>query len=505
MTASRPDPVILGLLGVAAVLLLANLDNGYLWQDEAETAVLARHTLRFGYPRLFDGRSWVEVTWLQPGPGDSWVYSPWLPFYILAGVFAVAGESTWVARLPFALCGLLSALLTWRLARRLTPDRTVQRLSVALLVCSVPFLLHMRQCRYYAMVTALMLALCLAYLAFLRDPRTRRAWAVAGLLVLLFHTNFGTFIPACAAVLAHQARWGSRASRRQALRMALPVLALTLPWALLHARAEFIGAFSWARAADHLEYYVRVTNKHLIPLAAMLAGTGALLLVRRRSRVPAVPLPPPAVCWFLALVVAAQGAFLLLPDQRHLRYLIPVLPVLLLVEASWLAAWLRCRRPAGVALIGLALWTTVLQTMHPRVPLADFLDELTHRYTGPMEGVVGYLRAHGAAGQSVKIPYDDRTLIFYTDLTIERPSTFLEDTGADWVVVRRDWMPAGFDESAVARRLRGDYDRIELAVPDVRWQNREDPGEHHFRTVQGAPPMVLYRKSGPPRGGAPDA
>ena len=38
------------LLILAGLLLLSNLGNGYLWQDEAETALLARHTLEFGYP-----------------------------------------------------------------------------------------------------------------------------------------------------------------------------------------------------------------------------------------------------------------------------------------------------------------------------------------------------------------------------------------------------------------------------------------------------------------------
>jgi hypothetical protein len=41
------------------------------------------------------------------------------------------------------------------------------------------------------------------------------------------------------------------------------------------------------------------------------------------------------------------------------------------------------------------------------------------------------------------------------------------------------------------------YDRIELDAPDVQWQNREDPGSHHFRTAAGAAPVVIYHLRSP--------
>ncbi len=50
------DPWAWGLLIAAALLLLPNLQSsGLLWQDEAETAILGRNILTFGYPKVFDG------------------------------------------------------------------------------------------------------------------------------------------------------------------------------------------------------------------------------------------------------------------------------------------------------------------------------------------------------------------------------------------------------------------------------------------------------------------
>ena len=70
------DPIVTGLFVLAGILLLSSLGNGYLWQDEAETALLARNTLRFGYPRAFDGRNSIEEPTHGSGPGQTWIYSP---------------------------------------------------------------------------------------------------------------------------------------------------------------------------------------------------------------------------------------------------------------------------------------------------------------------------------------------------------------------------------------------------------------------------------------------
>ena len=492
----RIDWILFALLVLAAVLLFASLGNGYLWQDEAETALLARNTLRFGYPATFDGRNLIDIQFpYTHGPGMSWRYSPWLPFYLLAAVFAVAGESTALARLPFVCFGWLSIVLAWRLIRRLTPDVRIHRLTVALLTCSVPFLLHMRQCRYYALATTLLIGVCLAYIRYLEQPSRRRAWWLALTLVLLFHTNYATWIPAVGALLLHQARWGSRASRQLLLRPALGVALLTGPWVAFAYQPAFVGSLSLGRAVQHFAFYVRMTNKYLIPLAFM-AGMSLVALASRRWLAPQGAWRirwSPAVR-FLALLILMQFAFLLIPDQRQVRYFIPVMPLLVMAEAWWLTQWWRQSRLIGGLFMGLFLLTNVHQSTSPGIPLADFAGELTHRYVGPMEGIVDYLRAHGRPEESVKIPYDNRTLMFYTNLYIDPLSEFTRDTEPDWVIPRRGWTPEWFLETEYFRRITTTFQRIELDAPDVYWQNREAPGLHHFRTATWAPKVIMYHK-----------
>jgi hypothetical protein len=52
-------PIVIGL--AAAVLLFWSLDAKYLWQDEANTAVLAVRMLRFGKPLAYDGVNFVGL------------------------------------------------------------------------------------------------------------------------------------------------------------------------------------------------------------------------------------------------------------------------------------------------------------------------------------------------------------------------------------------------------------------------------------------------------------
>ncbi len=154
-------------------------------------------------------------------------------------------------------------------------------------------------------------------------------------------------------------------------------------------------------------------------------------------------------------------------------------------------------RLCGWVVVALVLLSNVFQSVHPEVPLISFAEEMTHQYVGPMEGVVGYLKTHGRSNEVVKIPYDDRTLMFYTSMRIEPPSEFLRATYPDWIVLRGGWTPKRFFGSTYFTQVKAQYERIELDAPDAFWQNREDPGLHHFRRAWWPPPVVIYRKRSP--------
>jgi hypothetical protein len=51
-----------------------------------------------------------------------------------------------------------------------------------------------------------------------------------------------------------------------------------------------------------------------------------------------------------------------------------------------------------------------------------------------------------------------------------------------------------FFTSLYFHRIEARYERIELDAPDAFWQNREDPGLHHFRRAWWPAPVVMYQR-----------
>jgi 4-amino-4-deoxy-L-arabinose transferase-like glycosyltransferase len=192
--------VALGIV-VGALLIFAGLSQRYLWDDEAETALLAERVLQFGVPLAWDGSSLVSQECGQDYDQNYvWRQTPWLPIYVAAASFKLFGVSTFAARLPFALLGLLSVPSMYLLARRVFNDWTTAHLAAASLLFSVPFLLHVRQCRYYSL--AIFASICILYFFFSLRERPRLAAAGLALsLTMLLHTSQLLFFGAVAGLV----------------------------------------------------------------------------------------------------------------------------------------------------------------------------------------------------------------------------------------------------------------------------------------------------------------
>jgi hypothetical protein len=208
------------LLLAGIVLLFADLPDVYLWQDEAETGVIARHVLTYGLPLSTDGRDWVQQApeaFQEFNQDYIWTYHPWLQYLAAAASFAILGMTTFAARFPFALAGLATLLALYHFVSRWLGDSLTARVAGVLLLLCVPFIVLMRQCRYYAPSALFTLLTVDSYLWL----RSDKPWAVPYFVlsaVLLFHSFYVAFFPTLAALVAH---WfltrASRAKRRDPL------------------------------------------------------------------------------------------------------------------------------------------------------------------------------------------------------------------------------------------------------------------------------------------------
>src|SRR5918993_5100455 len=135
---------------ISLPLFLYGLGSTYLWQDEAQTALLGRSVLRYGVPMVGSGAESLSAH-MGSDAGLYGIYFQisWLQAYVAAASFALFGESSWSARIPFALAGWLSVPLAAWVTKRAAPSdgRAAARIAALFVATSVPFIVSARQAR----------------------------------------------------------------------------------------------------------------------------------------------------------------------------------------------------------------------------------------------------------------------------------------------------------------------------------------------------------------------
>ncbi|MFT5286550.1 MAG: hypothetical protein ACI8TQ_002720 [Planctomycetota bacterium] len=541
----QPDWVLVLVLLAGSFLILSNLDEAYLWTDEAEAAVLAESILEHGLPTAFDGRNYL-TQWVVAKREDFndemiWVLSPWLQLYVSAASFAVFGVNTLAARLPFALVGIACLWMIYKLAKRATHDKRIARTASLLLLTSIPFLLHSRQGRYYPIAMFATMWIVHAYIGMLE----RKKWSTAHIIVaisILFHANYGLCLPVLGALVLHALIYAwNRARPWQVLVVPAGIAALTLPWAL------YTNILSTGSRLDLTPYfynffhYVHAVNRWAMPLVLPVA----FLVLRTRGWKSRVLSRSNLGTTAAATIGLFSVAFVSINVGLFSRYVIHTIPLFVFLSAClviWLVDALRQRFGMSVSrvawlLVPVMMFTTVLpwpfapilrisamDAPHKgfqdnpavRNPLTDYegpqheifelIEEITSPYDGPLERVAKFLNANARPEHTLFIDYGDVPLLFYTDLIIRGGLQGIPYHGSpEWIVSRSN--RAGIAVNSLRQFAESEgYIQIVLQdTADTRWENRPDPYVHFYRTppvgnvprLTGGvyPPVVLYMRS----------
>jgi len=489
----------LALTGLSAALLLPNLGNSFLWQDEAQTAVVARTILSEGVPRGTDGVNFFsQEQGREYGPNHLWKWHTWLSFYLTALSFLTLGETTTAARLPFALLGIATVVLAYFAGARFWRDRRAALAGAGLLAVSVPFLILSRQCRYYAAASFFSLLGLHAYVRLREGGRGATGWLFAA-AVLLFHTHYLYAATLLATLIVHAALL-ERARLPRVLWVAAATVLVDLPWIVWFAdirpggEGYVANIVNFTRLASHVADYAGLTLRWIFE-PTVLAILPVLALWRWRVGEP--PFRVERETWHnaaLLLLYAVVTVLLLslLSPLVFYRYLAPLFPPAFLLSGLLVGRLLRRSLALGLAVVAALLASGSLQR---------HLFEITHDYDGPIEGIVRFLEAHAKPGDVVAISYGDMPLKFYTRLRIVGGLTG-EDLApardARWIVIRRHNNTD--EDTRVNRELRkiveaGGYRAHALAVPDTPFENRESPDVHRFRSApKRMPPVLVFEK-----------
>lgn len=477
-------------VAVALFVHLMGLNSSALWQDEAETAVLAERVLARGLPYVDDGRNLVSQN--QGRDADArgvWSYSPWLALYAAAAGRAIWGTTAFAARLPFALCALGALVFVYRLSRRWSGSEGVAVAAAALTLANVPWLLHARQCRWYALAALCALYLWWAYEEYLAErPRARLHLVLSA--TALFHANFLVFFAVAGGTALHflaaeaRRRPPSRADVRAAAAFFF-LLAPALAYFRVFARAGGAGGAPVSRW-ENLRELAWGLDAHVLPL---LAAAGAVWAARTRERLRR-PLT----------LLAGGAALLVLAPHFFFRYLVVFIPLAAHVLAETGAALAGGRRWAPAALGGVLLATNLLSAgfwagLRPfwKSDLADFAAELASAPADPVLAAAELMKRESEPGELALVSYPDLSFMFHTPLRVVGGGQGARSVHVDqvrWVVVRSE------DERGSFPLDWSRFEAVVLGVPSGPWGNRPDPGLHVFRTRVDLPPAVVYRRRG---------
>ena len=537
----RTDWVIVLIAVVCSPLFFYGLGATYLWQDEAQTALLGRSVLAHGFPTVGSGAESLSCCGgRDAGLGGAYFQISWLQAYAAALSSAIFGESSWSARLPFALAGWLCVPLVGWMLRRVGTTVGTARLGSALTAVSVFFIMAARQARYYPLAAAATLLVVGTY-ATLADYRSaddgRRPGALAFafgaaacFLVLSFDlTAIGVLgVVACHWLfLEHRSSDAPRKWDRTFWAPWVTAGLVLTAWLMFSATAESrreVGSLL-ERVPLFPAYYAGQISGHIMPWPVFVA---LALPFRRGAYQDWESGGPRRGAILLALVIFGGLAGAVLAPLRFYRYIVPIVPIVVALGAISLTVlfhWGRLGRGLACALVvsmvassapfvwSQSLVKLVTETFgvtaatgrsHDHgVHLARLIGELKAPPAGPITATVEFLQEHASPGDVIVTDYGELPLKFHTKLAVFGGETQeLPRWGChpEWLWPRDfqqfDSGTATVVDFIEASMRGGTYREVKVPGTDRPWENREEPDQHLFENPGAdGPSIVLYARS----------
>ena len=506
------------VLIIAPVLFLGNLGNRYLWQDEAETALIGKTILQDGIPRGYDGKNFFSQEGQSSyGQNYIWILDPWLPYYLVAASFKMLGVNTFAARFPFALFGIASVFLTYFFVLLLTKDRKTAGMATVLLLVSVSFLLLCRQSRYYAPVAFFSLLSLYGYLMLLE---TRKGGSIIFIVstILVFHCNQLFCLTLLSTVMGYSLIY-DRQLFVKTFCLSMIVILVNLPWLLWMSGVRYLDLFGYRfftkefflflmQNLYHVHYYIFSVFLLVLPL-----GKGVILSIKYKSVRAGVSqafLFWKDILLLLIFILITITALSIASPGPAFRYLTQLIPAFCIITAIILRSFLGEYFRTGVVIMAVLFGTISYADYQYGMKYPDrkgirylnffdYLDEITSDYNCPNEGIAKYLNANGKEGDIVAITYGDLPLKFYTKMRIVGGLTG-EDLSpvkvADWIIIRKNILSTVDRKVAkyIVRNASGRYRKIALDYAEMPWENRPSPFFHKFRTIKSSDKVTIYQR-----------
>ncbi len=334
-----PYLLLFGLAGALLVPLLGR--QGLSDPGESSLAQSAREMRERG--------DWLVTTLY----GEPTAERPPLMCWVVAGSFALFGESETAARIPSVLAALALLAVVWRLALRLGAGRLGGWTAAVILASSLQFVLIGRSADPEVPFTLCFTAGILCLLEALQRP-ARGAWGPAGAALLgvsvLFQGTAGfALVAAVAAPCVLLAARGRLATLRPVTSCAT-FLAVVLPWYLAVAARDPALASRWLAPGSVLDaarygagaapaspfVFGSMLLVGFLPWSLFLPGALARSADQLRKGLPDGRLRIVPALWLLAML-----ALFTLAAHRFSSSILPALPAAAILAAEPISSWLE--------------------------------------------------------------------------------------------------------------------------------------------------------------------
>ncbi|MDD5673596.1 MAG: glycosyltransferase family 39 protein [Chitinivibrionales bacterium] len=526
------------LLGITAYLSIKGLADHALWDDEAFIGFAAKNFLKnhsvTGWNIISNGKNFQSYRDEKILSGELKLYGPPGDILITALSFKLFGPSTWSARFPFVIFGLLAFIIFFLVLRLHFPaDTHIIAYSLLLLAFSYSYLLNIRQCRYYAVGLFLTLLAYYYYKKFVTRGKLLYGILCTGALIAFFYVNY-LF---CAAFLislmtVHLLLYrGNLGKKHWAFIGAagLVFACATLPFAFHYK----IWVPSWKSAAPFsllskpilfIRYLRDLDMIGYLPGILILPLTLVFIFSCKR-KIAVHPLTLEISCIILSFVAAlsllspqgvkGNGLYEGLADVRYAFVLVPFCAILIALFLSFL------HKGYGVVITAIPL-VLLICTNLLSINITDrrfrwlfpaYFYEVHHPYTSAYDAMVSYVRKNISQDEIVFVmpEYAGTVLLFYLGDQFKLgsqlwkgpmdnfkvvkgpvPPLFIEDYYPDWVI-SLGMNPSR--EEQLRFLSRGPYQYVFKDRLDVYWQDMTRPELplHSFMEPKpGNPGEVIY-------------
>ncbi len=522
------------LLLIAILLMFWNLGDRIMSGDEAGYSTHSLNILKYGYPRMYDGTSFVGFEY-QIGPGYAFMMNTWLGEYMIAFAFLIFGVSNFAARFFPVLFGLATLVLVYYLALRISKKKEVALLSMLALLLTPFFYIISRTANYYSLAMFLTALILYCYIGSLENSKNSKPWLAIS-SILLFYTHIQLFFFVMFSIALH-IMINYRNKWKGYLKPLIAIFAFTFPYFVFWLTASSVLSTSASvnsLAGAFLSLRISFLYYFLLAFPFILVFLLPKILYRKDKKKFLDRIERNYGMLFLLVISIAVLTALLdnlsMPAVR--RILVPTLPAFMILIGG-LLSYVKSRSKAVAVVLVLLLFTSNLLFVFPinlvkvfvdeeslneeeknfvdkafdiRSYQYEYLYELTHDYISPDQEIIELITVDRKEGDVLLTNANMPLVYFYINVPqlIEDPPKswsyksldpeFVKQARIDWIIVR-DLEKEAFVSFIDENIDLSNYDTVVLNQNDEPWADFVNPINRRWKTDRQGEIVIYHLRS----------